>query len=111
MAFMATMLGRARCRSAGETLSDFRQRAGAVPVAGRGGRCDARWMCGETVPDRQTLSDRLWIEIDSVAEPISGVVHHGSEPVRRFCGWLELVALLETRRREGERRSAPPEPG
>jgi hypothetical protein len=59
--------------------------------------------------DRAT--DRLWIEIDPAAQPISGLVHHGSEPIRRFEGWLELVALLETERDSGSGRGAPPGPG
>ena len=46
-------------------------------------------MCTDQSPDR------LWIEIDIAAEPISGVIHHGSERASRFDGWLELVALLE----------------
>ena len=53
-------------------------------------------------------SDRVWIEIDPAAEPISGVVHHGSDPARRFSGWLELVALLESERRPARGPSAPP---
>ena len=55
--------------------------------------------------------DRVWIEIDPSAEPISGVVHQSSEPPRRFGGWLELVALLETGRRPGNRPIAPPDQG
>ena len=53
----------------------------------------------------------MWIEIDPAAEPISGVVHHGSEPARRFDGWLELVALLETERRPVSGSVAPPDQG
>ena len=49
-------------------------------------------MCTNPVPDR------VWIEIDPAAEPIAGVMHHGSEPARPFAGWLELVALLESER-------------
>jgi hypothetical protein len=59
--------------------------------------------------DRAT--DRLWIEIDPGAEPISGVVHHGSEPSRRFDGWLELVAVLETERDPGKAPIVPPDQG
>ena len=59
--------------------------------------------------DRAT--DRLWIEIDPAAEPISGVIHHGSEPARRFDGWLELVALLETERRPGSDPFVPRDQG
>ena len=50
----------------------------------------------------EPATDRLWIEIDPAAEPISGVIHRGSEPGRRFDGWLELVALLETERHSGD---------
>jgi hypothetical protein len=56
-------------------------------------------------------ADRVWVEIDPTSQPISGVVHHGSEPARRFDGWLELVALLESERRTGSSPLAPPEPG
>jgi hypothetical protein len=49
--------------------------------------------------------DRVWIEIDPAAEPIAGVIHHGSAPARPFAGWLELVALLESERGTG---SGPP---
>jgi hypothetical protein len=52
-------------------------------------------MCTTPAPDR------LWIEIDLSAEPMSGAIHHGRDPVRRFSGWLELVALLETERQPG----------
>lgn len=62
-------------------------------------------MCADPGPDR------VWIEIDPAAEPISGVLHHGSEPARSFDGWLELVALLETERRPGPRRDVPPDQG
>jgi hypothetical protein len=56
-------------------------------------------------------SDRLWIEIDPAAEPISGLVHRGPEPARRFEGWLELVALLETERRPAKGPVAAPDQG
>jgi hypothetical protein len=56
-------------------------------------------------------TDRVWIEIDPAAAPISGVFHHGSEPARRFEGWLELVALLETERRPGNGPAVPPDQG
>jgi hypothetical protein len=49
-------------------------------------------MCTDQAPDR------LWIEIDVAAEPISGVIHRGSDRAARFDGWLELVALLEAER-------------
>lgn len=55
--------------------------------------------------------DRLWIEVDLAAEPISGVIHHGSEPGRPFDGWLELVALLETERHPGHGPVVPSDQG
>jgi hypothetical protein len=42
--------------------------------------------------------DRVRIEIDPAAEPIAGLIHHGSRPARPFSGWLELIALLESER-------------
>jgi hypothetical protein len=62
-------------------------------------------MCRDPTPDR------LWIEVDTAADPICGVIHRGPEPVRRFHGWLELVALLESERRHGDDRVAPRDPG
>lgn len=56
-------------------------------------------------------TDRLWIEIDLAAEPISGVIHNGSASVRPFEGWLELVALLETERHPGHGPIAPRDQG
>jgi hypothetical protein len=40
-------------------------------------------------------SDRIWVEIDAGGSSIAGAVHRGSDPVRQFSGWLELVALLD----------------
>ena len=75
---------------------------GSLPVAPRSRGWDALTMCHDSAPDR------VWIEIDPSADPISGVMHHGSEPARQFDGWLELVALLETERLPG---SGPIVPG
>jgi hypothetical protein len=61
-------------------------------------------MCSES------SSDRVRIEIDPGADPISGVVRHGSEPARTFSGWLELVALLESERRPAAGPSSPADP-
>jgi hypothetical protein len=47
---------------------------------------------------RERVPAHLWIEIDVGATSIAGAVHHGSDPVRPFDGWLELVALLESAR-------------
>jgi len=62
-------------------------------------------MCTDQSPDR------LWIEIDIAAEPISGVIHHGSERASRFDGWLELVALLETERHPAQGGVVPRDQG
>jgi hypothetical protein len=56
-------------------------------------------------------SDRLWIEIDPGSDPICGAIHRGAEPVQRFHGWLELVAVLETERRHGDDPMAPRDRG
>ncbi len=40
-------------------------------------------------------AEHIWIEIDPLAKPIAGAVHHGPASVRPFAGWLELVALVE----------------
>jgi hypothetical protein len=53
-------------------------------------------------------ADRVWIEIDPAAEPIAGVIHHGSAPAQPFAGWLDLVALLESER--GSVARPPPAP-
>lgn len=47
-------------------------------------------MCSDHPPDR------VWVEVNPDAEPISGVIHRGQAPARPFAGWLELVALLES---------------
>jgi hypothetical protein len=56
-------------------------------------------------------SDRLVIEIDPASDPICGVIRRGTEPVRRFHGWLELVAVLETELRHGDDPMAPRDRG
>ena len=38
--------------------------------------------------------ERIWIEIDGLGRSLAGALHKGTA-VRRFTGWLELVALLE----------------
>jgi hypothetical protein len=83
-------------------LESRRLTAGSLPVAARRRGWDAFTMCLDPG------ADRLWIEIDPAAEPISGVVHRGSEPARPFDGWLELVALLEAER-DGRRPIGPPD--
>jgi hypothetical protein len=47
---------------------------------------------------RDPVPDHLWIEVDLGAKSIAGAIHSGSDPVRPFDGWLELVALLEAAR-------------
>ena len=42
--------------------------------------------------------ERVWIEVDLAADPITGLVHSGDDRARPFDGWLELVALLEAAR-------------
>jgi hypothetical protein len=61
-------------------------------------------MCSEPAPDR------VLIEIDPAAEPISGVIRHGASPARAFSGWLELVALLDSERRPAAGPSPPEDP-
>ena len=74
---------------------------GAGVVAYRRSMRPISGMCSDAGPDR------VWIEIDPGAEPISGVIHRGSEPARPFDGWLELVALLEAER-DGSGPVGPP---
>jgi hypothetical protein len=99
------MLAGIRSQAVGETLERLSQRAGPVPVAGRSWRCDNPGMCSDPA------SDRLWIELDRAADPICGAIHRGAEPVQRFHGWLELVALLESQRGHGDDPRAPRDRG
>jgi hypothetical protein len=50
---------------------------------------------------REATPASVWIEVDVEAASIAGVLHRGDDPVRRFDGWLELVAMLEDLRRPG----------
>jgi hypothetical protein len=50
--------------------------------------------------------DRLWIEVDPGAEPITGTVHRGTAAGRPFAGWLELLALLDGERAAESRPAA-----
>jgi hypothetical protein len=54
-----------------------------------------------------SAAEPVLIEIDPSAEPIAGVVRHGSGPARSFSGWLELVALLESERQLADGANPP----
>jgi hypothetical protein len=56
---------------------------------------------------REPASERVLIEIDPSADPITGVVRHGAGPARSFSGWLELVALLESERQLADGANPP----
>ncbi len=55
--------------------------------------------------ERGTAHLELAIDLDS--DPISGSVSHGTHGVRRFTGWIDLVAVIEAVRRSAEHPGNP----
>ena len=49
---------------------------------------------------------RVELELDG-AEPITGLLHDPSRGASRFCGWLELMSLLEATAAKGASEGAP----
>jgi hypothetical protein len=39
-----------------------------------------------------------WLDLDVASATISGCLHEGARSPEPFCGWLELVALIEDAR-------------
>lgn len=85
-------------------MEGARKEQGAPPLRTHRSTATIEAMCSEP------SSDRVWIEIDPAADPISGVVRHGSDHARAFSGWLELVALLESERRPDANPNSPADP-
>jgi hypothetical protein len=57
--------------------------------------------------DAEVLELTLWI--DRGSDPVSGRLRERGAGAREFCGWIELIALLEnTRRRVGFPEAAAP---
>ena len=98
------MLVRGRLPGAGETLEPAKEQGRSPSRQRRRGATLPR-MCTAAAPDR------LWIEIELAAEPISGVIHHGPQRASRFDGWLELVALLEAERHPAQGGIVPRDQG
>ena len=100
------MLAGGRLRGAGETLEPARKEQGRLPVARDRGRLARSRRCAATPP-------RIGYGSKSTLPPSPSPASSTTarEPGRRFDGWLELVALLETERHPGHGPTVPRDQG